>query len=264
MRLLVLSDLHLEAENCWQMDRTFPEFDVAVLAGDIANPLWASVEKVGDWAALKGRPTILVPGNHEFYQTVAPEAVALAMKVKDHYPHLHLLTPGSVIIDDVQFVGATLWTNYQLYRTRKVSMEMAQALMRDHREIKTLDEKGKVVPFSVNRAVQYHRADREVIEQAFARRQTEKLVVVTHHGPSRRSIHPSFRGHALNPAYVSDLDDFIISGKPTLWIHGHVHSSWNYRIGRTRIIANPKGYGPKVPDGPVENGDFDPDLIVEI
>ena len=264
MRLLVLSDLHLETENCWPMDRTFPEFDVAVLAGDISNPLWDSVEKIGGWAALKAKPTILVPGNHEFYKAVAPEAVALAMKVKERYPHLHLLTPGSVIIDDVQFVGATLWTNYKLYKGQRASMTIAQALMRDHREIRTFDKNGRVIPFSTTQALKYHQADRQVIKEAFARRETEKLVVVTHHAPSWRSIHPSFSGHALNPAYANDLDGFIIGGRPTVWIHGHVHSSWNYRIGRTQITANPKGYGPKVPDGPVENRDFDPDLIVEI
>ena len=27
-----------------------------------------------------------------------------------------------------------------------------------------------------------------------------------------------------------------------LWLHGHVHDSFDYRVGRCRVICNPRGY----------------------
>jgi Icc-related predicted phosphoesterase len=34
----------------------------------------------------------------------------------------------------------------------------------------------------------------------------------------------------------------IRSRRPSLWIHGHTHESRDYRLGATRIVANPCGY----------------------
>jgi Icc-related predicted phosphoesterase len=45
--------------------------------------------------------------------------------------------------------------------------------------------------------------------------------------------------------------------QPALWVHGHVHNSSDYRIGRTRIVANPHGYGN-------ENPRFNGQLVVEV
>ncbi len=51
--------------------------------------------------------------------------------------------------------------------------------------------------------------------------------------------HPRFAGTLLNAAFVSDLTPLI--EKADLWIHGHVHDSFDYEIGDTRVIANPRG-----------------------
>ncbi|WP_274534676.1 hypothetical protein [Aureimonas sp. AU20] len=82
-------------------------------------------------------------------------------------------------------------------------------------------------------------------------------VVVTHHAPTPRSIHPRYEGDVANPAFASDLTDLVARVGPDLWIHGHVHDSFDYRIGRTRVLANPKGYGD-------ENKAFDQSLVVDV
>jgi Icc-related predicted phosphoesterase len=56
---------------------------------------------------------------------------------------------------------------------------------------------------------------------------------------------------------VSDLTAVIEAGRPDLWVHGHVHESFDYHLSDTRIICNPHGYG-------TENGQFDPALVVEV
>jgi len=64
MKLLVLSDLHLEwGDYIAPVGETY---DVVVLAGDIAQG-----PKAIQWArrdsSFAGKPVVFVPGNHEFY-----------------------------------------------------------------------------------------------------------------------------------------------------------------------------------------------------
>jgi Icc-related predicted phosphoesterase len=82
-------------------------------------------------------------------------------------------------------------------------------------------------------------------------------VVITHHAPHPNSVNSRFVGDPLNPAFVSDLGDLIARHQPDLWLHGHTHCSGDYRLGRTRVICNPAGYGR-------ENPAFDPTLVVEV
>jgi hypothetical protein len=84
-----------------------------------------------------------------------------------------------------------------------------------------------------------------------------RSIVVTHHAPSARSIPGRYKNDALTPAFVSNLDGIILDYQPLLWIHGHIHDSFDYQIGKTRIICNPRGYAP------IFNPGFIPDLIVD-
>lgn len=63
---------------------------------------------------------------------------------------------------------------------------------------------------------------------------------MTHHGPHLKSIHQRYAGSLLNAAFVSDLSSLV--EQADLWIHGHVHDSFDYRVGKARVVANPRGY----------------------
>ena len=86
-------------------------------------------------------------------------------------------------------------------------------------------------------------------------------MVITHHAPSRKSIHPRFAGSLLNGGFVSDLERLIVSGQPQLWIHGHVHDSYDYQVKGTRVVCNPRGYSK---EGVNENPAFDSRFLVEV
>ena len=86
-------------------------------------------------------------------------------------------------------------------------------------------------------------------------------VVVTHFAPARGSIAARFAGSPVNACFVSDLEARIRAWQPQLWLHGHTHDSFDYRIGETRVVANPRGYAP---NGVIENAAFDPGLVLEI
>jgi hypothetical protein len=84
-------------------------------------------------------------------------------------------------------------------------------------------------------------------------------VVITHHAPTPRSVHPRFADSPVSAAFVSDCT--ALMGRAALWIHGHTHDSFDYVVDGTRVICNPRGYCPK---GVKENPDFDPEFCLDI
>lgn len=82
--------------------------------------------------------------------------------------------------------------------------------------------------------------------------------------PHPGSVAARFARDSLTPAFVSHLSDLIERRQPALWVHGHTHDCFDYRVGATRIVCNPKGYGPMRPGKPLENRAFDVGKVVEV
>jgi Icc-related predicted phosphoesterase len=85
---------------------------------------------------------------------------------------------------------------------------------------------------------------REIDQRRAAGDHSPRVIVVGHHAPSRASTHPRYQGdHHLNGAYSSNLEEFILDRPEiTLFTHGHTHEDFDYMIGATRIVCNPRGY----------------------
>ena len=249
MRIHVMSDLHLEFS-----DFTPPvvERDVVILAGDI---------DVGDkaigWAIKHFAPTpvIYVLGNHEYYGKAFPR-LREAMRRRCEGTNVHLLDDASVEIGGVVFLGATLWTDFELFGDPRLAGDLATRTMTDFRKIRISPEFRRLR--SIDTVVFNHRS-RRWLSSALAEHAAERVVVVTHHAPSARSIPLRYTEDPLSAAYASHLDHLVLSGGPRLWVHGHIHDSMDYMIGATRVLCNPRGYMPQEP-----NNSFDPAMVVEL
>ncbi len=253
MKIALLSDLHLSVQA---MDAPATDADVVVLAGDLQRPAGAI-----EWARQYRQPTLFVAGNHEFYgsdlvttmRELRVHAQGTGVRVLDHDVWQH---------DGVRFLGCTLWSDYRLFDSpaqREQGLEQASTMVRDFSRIRNApDFDEKFTP-----AMSQYLFDRSVtwFEQQFAIAHDGPTVVITHFAPSRGSIATKFAGSPLNACFVSDLEPQIRRWQPALWLHGHVHDSFDYRIGNTRIVANPRGYAPK---GVVENQAFNPTLTIEV
>jgi Icc-related predicted phosphoesterase len=262
MRLLVISDIHLEFGS-FEFPADLPEFDAAVFAGDIHQPVTAAVEWLAqerDAGALRGKPVVYVPGNHEFYRHEMKSELAKGQAAADE-AGIHMLNRRAVVIEGVQFIGAILWTDYRLLGTPKPSMITAGDEMNDHRLIRYREDSGHYARFMPWHAAAEHRIDRDYLREQLERRHGGPTVVVTHHAPHPGSVQRRHQGGSLSPAFVSDLGWLIEATKPELWIHGHDHGSHDYQVGQTRVFANQAGY-PR--DGLRENPGFRIDCIVEV
>jgi len=264
MRLYVSSDWHFEVSSHQTFPQEVPHFDVAIVAGDVDRGIARSLRQLVDAPILANKPIVYVPGNHEFDNAVYQDVLAEGLLVAEAHPNLRVLHRASTIIAGVRFIGATLWTDYALYRTTKRSMVLAGQTMPDHKAIRYREPNGHISRFMPWHVRAEHLLDRAFIEATLREPHDGPTVVVTHHLPSARSIVPMFQGHPLNPAFASNMEPLIERYEPTLWVHGHAHHSNDYWLGATRIVANPKGYGP-IPDQPrTENLEFDEALTVEI
>lgn len=275
LRLLVLSDLHLDLGASYAVPADC-KYDVVVLAGDINSPGHRAVRWARRSSTFGGRPVVLVPGNHEFYGSTF-ESQLKRQRVDAEGTKVHVLHRNSVVIEDVRFLGCTLWTDFALPLMQddgsrrsdvESALKAANRSMNDYRQIHIADEGrcGKERRTKRRRllsedVVAMHAADRDWLMAELNRPFAGPTVVVTHHGPSRDSVPPEYESDELSPAYVSDLPAAFFE-VPSVWLHGHVHSSFNYVVGACRVISNPRGY-PRM-DRSFDNDDFDAGLVVEV
>ena len=261
MKIWVFSDLHLE--GCDWEPNIVPDCDLIIAAGDIHDPGREALP----WLARisGGKPVIYVPGNHEWYAhkerfTIEEEIVRMRQAADE--TSVHLLMDESVIIDGVRILGSTLWTDFAIDGDERRAMAMAALGMNDHRVIYP-----KVVgmPLHPGESRDWHRQSRIWLEDELAKDgDWNSTIVVTHHLPHPNSIDDKYKSSALTPAFVSDLSDLVESCGAELWVHGHTHTSQDYLAGKTRVLCNPKGYGPSGNYATYENKAFDPVMVVTI
>lgn len=252
LRLHVVSDLHVEFGN--PIPDPVEGADLIVLAGDLAPYRPAVIQELV--RAWRGKRVLYVPGNHEFYGgDIDHVRAALARQCLE--VGIDLLDRASRCIRGVRFIGATLWTDFNLYGVERAFAfkDLAQRNMSDFHVI---GHKGRA--FTPEESTRRHAADLHFIDRELRHAQEagETAVIITHHAPTGQSVHPRFHGSNLNPAFASDLNRMIATYQPALWIHGHMHNSVDLRLGETRVLANPGSYSPE------ENTEYDPALCVAV
>jgi predicted phosphodiesterase len=249
VKLHILSDLHVE----------FGEFiipdvgaDLIVLAGDTHVGIHGL-----RWVLDKDLkvPVIYVLGNHEFYRDKFPGLID-KMKEEAEGTNVRVLENDSLELGGYRFFGCTLWTDMALLGDTGVAMAAAADQMNDYRLIRNSKTYGRLRPIDT---VAWHNRSAEKLREFLETGDPERSVVVTHSCPSITSIPERFRDSGLAPAFATNMENVIQKYQPRLWIHGHTHDSYDYQIGKTRIVCNPRGYVPNA-----DNRDFKPMLTVQI
>jgi predicted phosphodiesterase len=252
MELHVLSDIHLEFAhfNAPQSDA-----DVIVLAGDIGvgvNGLfWAASQE-----AFMGKPIVYVSGNHEYYGTRL-ERTAVELRATAKELGIHYLDNDMTEVLGVTFIGATLWSDFELFGAAHlpVTLDVARTHLADCGRI-VYGTTGWIRP---EKMIELHRISRRYLEKHIENTPKGRRVVVTHHAPSMQSIPEHRRNNPLSAAYASRLDEWV--GRADIWIHGHVHQRCDYEMGACRVVCNPRGY---TEGGMDQETGFQPGCVVDM
>ena len=212
------------------------------------------------------REIIFVLGNHEHYKGKFPTTHTKIWNELVDYDNVSVLEKEAIWLDDVAFVCATLWTDMSNHDA--LVIEQSRLTMNDYNIIRTgpIGEPWKKTLHPHDTIADHLNAKHFIFKEIKKQKANgRKVVVVTHHGPSYQSVAEQFRGDPVNGAYVSELSEDIFDledDAPEVWIHGHTHVSFDYNIGNTRVICNPRGYD--TGRGSDLNPDFDVNLLIEV
>ncbi|MCH8622784.1 metallophosphoesterase [Undibacterium sp. TS12] len=259
MRLQILSDLHLDiwGDSVPIYDTSISKPDAVVLAGDIHKG-----DKAVAWAERQfaGIPVLYVHGNHEAYGKNLEDMQADIARACKASSNVHFLDSGEFKLGDIRFVGATLWTDFCLFgeEQRYLAMQEAAEVMADYERIcLASDGYRKLQP--ADTALMHARQKSWLCKQLDSPFHG-KTVVITHMAPSMQSVALRYAEDLSSAAFASNLEQ--LAARADLWIHGHMHDSFDYRLGTCRVICNPCGY--PLRNGRMENASFDPNLVVTL
>ena len=282
MKIALASDVHLEFGHL-ELNNV-DNADVLVLSGDIcvASKFGPNYDRFFQDASRLFKNVVYIMGNHEHYDGDFAKSESILRAALERYSNVHFLEKEIVKIDDVTFIGGTLWTD--MNKEDPLTMFHVQRRMNDFRIVRNsnrmvtrtvplyelnpdytedgknggkyatkeggglieIGQKKKQEPstFCPEDAVPEHKAMVDYIRTVIEGKFDEKFVVVGHHAPSKQSTHPRYQHDALmNGAYSSSLDEFILDHPQIkLWTHGHTHEDFDYMIGTTRVFCNPRGY----------------------
>ena len=276
MKIAVCSDVHLEFGALSLKNPG--DVDVIILSGDICvardlmeyeplvseNMRFGKSDRYHDFFAECCREfthVVYVVGNHEHYHGDFAYTISDLKKRLGYLKNLHILDKETFELNDVVFIGGTLWTD--MNKGDPLTLHGIARMMNDFRCVdnsnrvvnyKTFDDPEKPDKptfrtrssrFSPEDAVNDHRKMLDYIKIVYEQTPIDKtIVVVGHHTPSFFSCHPQYKDDTLmNGGYHSDLSEFILDRpRIKLWTHGHTHELFDYMMGECRVVCNPRGY----------------------
>ena len=283
LRVQPLTDIHLEFSE-YNIKNT-QKADVLILSGDIVvaehlhdfpydrfkEALFISqrqqyanrYRKFLKQCSKEYSHVIIICGNHEFYGGKWNSSIDDIKKECVVYKNIHFLECDFVKIKGVTFIGGTLWTNMNkldpvTLNTVKTFMNDFSIIRNDAKNYRRLSPEDTVLRHEYT--LQYFK-DR--IYNVRMNERDERVVIVSHHAPTFKSIHENYKADVvMNGAFASDLSEFILDNKEiVLWCHGHTHNYFDYMIGNTRVVCNPRGYHDFDQN---ENTEWNPELIIEV
>lgn len=228
--IFCISDIHLEKyatakEFYTPIEGKLPSADILILAGDVGYPHQPSYKELLTYFSAKYPRVLLVPGNHEYYpcnfdrKTTDAQLREICQETK-----VTLLDKSTEVIDDVTFHGTVLWSAI------------------DSGAVKSLNDFNFVFRNRLDYLEQFMGCY-TWLRESLKNSTTEHNVVITHHLPTKKLIHPKFLSYeSLNTAFYTDILDNVEMKNVDLWFCGHTHEMMEAVYLDTKFFVNPVGY----------------------
>jgi len=234
-KLQYVSDIHLE------YTRKLPNISVVgnylALCGDIGHPFKNNYNDFIKYASERWEKIFLLSGNHCYHNEKNPVIIQnmndidnKIMEITSKYDNVHYLQKNHFILDnDYVILGTTLWSkihNGQFYN-RRGTLIYNNNIPVDYKFINIL-----------------HKEQKEWILSTCDNFKDKKVIVLTHHMPSMKMIHPDFNTtnyKYINDWFASDLD-YMIKSPIVYWICGHTHRRMEVSVNNIPCLVNPIGY----------------------
>ena len=281
MNIQLLSDLHLEAHPHF-VPEPAPGADVLVLAGDVGSYQEGSQLADQDFGLARfsplpqgaGWPTpvLFVPGNHEYDAQDFDEAHARLRSTCDRLG-IAWLERETLVMQDVRFVGTTLWSDFDALADHEGSADLGRRLKLREKAFRAanfyLRKTGGTrngEPFLAEAMRDQALLCQQWLAEALAVPFAGPTVAVTHFAPSLLSADPRYGLVPGTAGFCNALDGLL--PRASLWLHGHLHAPSDYTVRgesgdgspwQCRVVANPLGYARKG-----EQASFQPRCVIAV
>lgn len=253
-KIYYVSDLHVDINGNYYKTNLpdDAEISIIVIAGDINTGVHGDgaiglIFDVLRWYSSKYKYVVFVPGNHDFYgnfiEDVAKHIDSLC--ISNCINNIYVLNTDVpyLALDGYNFCGDTFWSSLQHKAEDPIFHLQLQFYIADFRNIKVSnnDRFAKMHPTDM---VKLHKRAYDHIFSFLTNDTLYNKIVVTHFPPSKLSIHQDYADNVngTNEYFVNSYSHIIAEYGPLVWIHGHVHNSFDYMIAKTRVVCNPLGY----------------------
>jgi predicted phosphohydrolase len=256
MKFRILSDLHLEYSSKVEFSYIHCGEDAVILAGDIGTSSKNGRSRLNEFLGSipRGVQVFSVNGNHDYYAGSYHRVNDYHKSLENVYPNYTFLLDESVIYNDIEIFGGTMFTDMLLHGYNPLFDFHVKSSINDFEWI-TMNDRGNFRRWMPDDHKKAHEKFKSALENWLSKSEGKKRIVITHFVPTSQAIHEMYKNDKLNPYFAVNMEKYM--GWKGMWVAGHTHSSWDGYIGDTRVIINPKGYHS-------ENKSFIEDLIIEV
>jgi predicted phosphodiesterase len=241
MIIAYASDLHNEWEP-YDIPENTPSGDVLVLAGDILNVKLFELDANSgvaveydffDKVTALFKNVIMVMGNHEYYGGDLSTSVTTLKKLLSKYTNVHILDGNTLVIDNVLFIGGTLWTNFN--EENPATLSTANRLIADYSRIR---DNGELI--SSSNILERHKHFVKWVTQV-DKMGYDNVILVTHHSPSFQTTEDKYKDYwTMNGLFGSNLDSMLSMFDYAIF--GHQHNPKTPVINGCTLLNNSRGY----------------------
>ena len=224
MKLYYISDIHLEHRK--EIPIILPEDNsYLALCGDIGFPSDSNYKEFLDIHSKLFLHIFLITGNHEYYGKMGINNInELIQSIVDKYNNITFLNQSYVIIDNIKFIGCTLWSDVSQIED-----------IEDRNDYRYVFNRGQII--TPKDITELHFNMKEFLRQEIEN-SNYKTIILTHHAPTFGMLAQMDK---FSGCYASNCDD-LIKYPVSHWISGHTHSCKEFIIDNILCVSNCMGY----------------------
>lgn len=237
-----ISDIHLEFYEEKHVE--FSKFVIPVseniaLLGDIGYPTDENYYNFISDCSNAFKKVFVVSGNHEYYTNPENSVTMVDMdkiiqSICKTFTNVYFLNNSEHILDDSTIIlGTTLWS-----KIAENEMDSIALSINDYIKIRMRGR--NITPNDINMIFS---SNVSWLVSKLSQHSDKRIIILTHHSPSYKSIHQKYKGYPFNSAFASDLS-YIFETHPNImfWLFGHTHCTVEFVENFSKCATNPAGY----------------------
>lgn len=228
MKVRLISDVHLDHNRNWIPPKDWENSDLGILAGDIGNPYDSQYKNVLIHTARKHRISVLVPGNHEYYnEDKSMESIKEKLKEITRDTGVILLDNSTYDLENYRLIGTTLFPH--------IPNEYYPYLKRMRHGLVTKIYRN-MYPLSIDELNQLNKDCKRFLQRMI--NQGDESIVITHYPPTSMMLDDSTEHLPDVITHWTESMD-MMTENIKLWVCGHDHTAKRFMIrGKIPLISN--------------------------